>query len=232
MTQKFEAPGAKRNPAVELAPRFLPWAPSRACCRHTPSVVLLGRGCGLGSGPDAGVSCVFGQRLDQGAWGRREGCCAAADVVLVVSLAHPHRHDAQRGAGAAPEQRQSTATHQTPGERRRCPGWGTGLRSWLCAAQASAPQTHRAQRGLWMEAGTGASFFPPQCCLWEGFLPAGLGLRLAGGPGQCPWGQAAWQKREEAAVAGCSMAGKRQAWASAGKLQGLVLAGGCGYGTG
>lgn len=42
-----------------------------------------------------------------------------ADVVLLASPAHPHRHDAQRGAGAAPEQRQSTATHQTPGERQR-----------------------------------------------------------------------------------------------------------------
>lgn len=33
-------------------------------------------------------------------------------------------------------------------------------------------------------------------------------------------------------MGGCSTAGKRQAWALAGKLQGLALAGGCGHGTG
>lgn len=82
-----------------------------------------------------------------------------------------------------------------------------------------------------MEAGTGASFFP-QCCLWEGFLPAGLGLWLAGGPRQWSLCQATWQKWEEAAVGGCSMVGKHQACTSAGKLQGLVLVGGCGHSTG
>jgi len=203
-----------------LAPRFLPWAPSRAGCSHAPSV---GWGQGLGSGPDPVVFCVCGRRLDRGARGGWQGCCAVADVVLVVSPAHPHRHDAQRGAGAAPEQRQSTATHQTPGERRHRPG---GARHRGHAQPGRLP--HRAQQGLWTGAGPGAgpgaSFFP-QHCLREDFLPAGLGLWLAGGPGQRPWGQAARQERGEAAVGGCSMAGERQAWASAGKLQGLALAG-------
>lgn len=34
------------------------------------------------------------------------------------------------------------------------------------------------------------------------------------GPGQCPWGQAVRQKRDEAAMGGCGTVEKHQAWTS------------------
>lgn len=173
-----------------------PWAQ----CSRTPG----GEVKGLWSGPDSELLCTFGA----GGGGWREGLWGAADVVL-VSPAHPHRHDAQRGAGAAPEQRQSTATHQTPGEQRRGPGWGTAPRSRV--TRASDPCS--AQRGLFMEEGQRRPF--SLCWLLEGFLPVGLGLRLVEDPGQCLRVQAAGRSWGEAAAGGWSTAGKCQGWAPA-----------------
>lgn len=173
-----------------------PWAQ----CSRTPD----GEVKGLGSGPDSDLLCTFGA----GGGGWREGLWGAADVVL-VSPAHPHRHDAQRGAGAAPEQRQSTATHQTPGEQRRGPGRGTAPRSRV--TQSSDPCS--AQQGLFMEEGQRRPF--SLCWLLEGFLSVGLGLRLVEDPGLCLRVQAAGRSRGEAAAGGWSTAGKCQGWAPA-----------------
>lgn len=169
--QKSEAPGA------EMSRWQLRW--HLAFCHRHPAATYQARSCwGWGRGWDQAP--ILGCFTGLGVAGRWGCCCAMADHVLVLSPAHPHRHDAQRGAGAAPEQRQSTATHQTPGEWRRCPGRSPGPRSR--AAQAAAPQTHRVQRGRWTKEGAGASFLPG-CCPGEGFLPAALGLWLARGPG-------------------------------------------------
>lgn len=136
------------RPSWRLA--FCHGHPAWAQCGRTPG----GEVEGLGSGPDSELLCTFGA----GGGGWREGRWGAADVVLVVSPAHPHRHDAQRGAGAAPEQRQSTATHQTPGEQRRGPGRGSAPRS--CVAQASELRSLSAQQGLFMEEGPQRPFSP------------------------------------------------------------------------
>lgn len=50
-------------------------------------MVLLGPGWGLGSGPNSGVFCMFGQRLDQGVWGG--GRTAVLWLMLSLSCPQP-----------------------------------------------------------------------------------------------------------------------------------------------
>lgn len=66
------------------------------------------------------------------------------------------------------------------------------------------------------DGGRGWSIIFPQCCLWEEFSPAALGLWLAGAQGSAP---VAWQKREEG-LWGLQHDWGCQAWTSAGEGQG------------
>lgn len=185
MTRKFEALGAKGTPAAELAFHFLPWVRSLGSLQPDPKHGTAGAGVGAVIRPWFwGVWHIWPEV--------RSGCRVLgglrAELTLsFVSPAHPHWHDAQRGAGAAPEQRQSTATHQTPGEQWHslAGARGHGLGSSGCSSRDM--ESSRDGSRDW-------NVVFPQCCLWE-FPPTALGLWLAGAQGNVP---VAWQKREEA----------------------------------
>lgn len=121
---EFEAPGARGTPAAKLVPHFLPWTHSLGSLQ--PDTKHGTAGAGVGAVIRLwGVLCVW---LEVGSGCRVLGGLCAALTLSFVSPAHPHWHDAQRGAGAAPKQRQSTATHQTPGEQWHslAGAWGHG----------------------------------------------------------------------------------------------------------
>lgn len=150
--------------------------------------------------PEAGSGCRC--------WG---GSVSVKGMTLsFVSPAHSHWHDAQRGAGAAPEQRQSTATHQTPGEQQHSlAGHGaTGMGKLGLQLQG-----HGAQQGWWQ----GLEHHFPSV-LSVGRVPS-----LSSGSVACwdPRAMFLWPgRRERKHCGGCGMTGVCQAWTSADEGQG------------